>query len=370
MKLVCQLYAPAWGRTFGVKAIDEIKKFFEAVKADGFSAVYLIAIFTDGGADNGFDLVNFHINRAFSDLPADEDMLALTQAAHEIGLEVIVDIIPNHMSNKNTLVRNCLEGISGYEDVLYVVSRKEAEELKKRGVPNFFGQEPYSEVPGFEGQDKYVRCSFCSGRQVNLNWESETVRNYFRMAIGQFKTFGVDGFRVDCGMLLMEDVSKADPSNPLACVNPEKSVKVLREVAGPTTPLYFEWFGPFGLDAFRDDPYSWALDCNYVLTGQQSTHWDDPKLIPLFGGHDQMPLYNKAKIQRFNAKQVRANAELAPAGIIFTDPQTETGYMIPENELGIMPDDHLYDASLDNPNKRYLGRRPIGQFLRYIGWRS
>ena len=148
MKAICQLYVPAFYRSYGRYALREITDLLESLKKATFAGVYLIALWRDGGYDNGFDVADYSVNPRFG---SNAELQELILTAHELGLEVGVDIVPHHVSDKNILAVNCLNGNSGYEDCLYVVSQEEAERLTEAGVPSFFGHLAYSDF-----DDKYV----------------------------------------------------------------------------------------------------------------------------------------------------------------------------------------------------------------------
>lgn len=345
MKKICQLYMPAFYRSYGKNAVVRVTDLLPFLKKAGFSGVYLISLWEDGGYDNGFDIVEYSVNPVFG---SDRDLEELIKEAHTLNLFVGVDVVPNHVSDKNILAQNCLDGVSGYEDCLYVTTKEEAERLTEAGVPSFFGKLAYSDFG-----DKYARSTFADYHQLNLNWESQMVQDYFAGVFDGLKRIGVDFVRVDCGMMLLEDVSKVSKENPMACMNPAASVEAIRKVAGGM-PMFFEWFDPASACLFDDMPESYALDCSYVMTGVQNLDWNYKKLIPLVGGHDQMTLADRG----IDAKEAMAEMETSEYG--FLDIQTLIGW---KTEPGILPDDEKYDAALENPNQRYRARRPIKPVL-------
>lgn len=345
MKKICQLYMPAFYRSFGKNAVNEVTGLLPSLKKADFSGIYLISLWEDGGYDNGFDVVRYSVNPDFG---TDDELRELIRKAHELKLSVGVDVVPNHVSDKNILAQNCLNGVSGYEDCLYVVSKEKAKRLTESGVPSFFGKLAYSDFG-----DKYVRSTFCDYHQLNLNWQSQKVQEYFREVFQNLKNIGVDFVRIDCGMMLLEDVSKANPANPMACMNPVASIEAVRRVSGGMQ-LFFEWFDPSTASLFDNMPECYALDCSYVMSGVQNMDWNHKKLIPLVGGHDQMTLADRG----IDAREAIAKMETSEYG--FLDIQTLVDW---KTEPGVLPDDKKFDASLQNPNQRYRARRPIGPIL-------
>lgn len=344
MKKICMQYAPSYYRS-DLHAINEITNLLGTLKKAGFSGIYLISIWEDGGYDNGFDIVKYSVDLKYG---ADCQLKELIEKAHELQLTVGVDVVPNHVSDRNVLAQNCLNDVPGYEDVLYVVTKEEAERLTEAGVPSFFGKLAYSDFG-----DKYVRSTFTDYHQLNLNWESKKVQEYFTRVFQGLKGLGVDFVRIDCGMMLLEDVSKADVNNPFACMNPVASIEAIRQVADGM-PLFFEWFDPSTADLFDNIPDCYALDCSYVMSGVQNLSWQHKKLIPLVGGHDQMTLADRG-IELGDALEKMKDSEYA-----FLDMQTLIGW---QTEPDILPGDENYDADLENPNQRYRARRPIKPVL-------
>lgn len=336
---------PAIARAYGNQALRVVNQTLSLLqKKYGFSGIYLIGLWKDGGHDNGFDVVEYTVNQDFG---REEEFEYLLGLAHIMGMEVGVDVVPNHTSYRSVLAQNCINDVPGYEDCLYVVQSEEAERLTAAGVPSFFGDHPYSRFG-----DKYVRSMFKDGCQLNLNWEDEKVREYFTKVFQHLKTLGVDFVRVDCGMLLLEDVSKASRENPFACTRPKASVEAVRAVAGGMK-LFFEWFDQSSSDLFDDMPECYALDCSYVITCQQPMDWSGHKrLIPLLGGHDQMTVADRG----INAHEATRKLEHSGAEYGFTDIYTELGI---KTNPKILPGDERYDADIGNPNQRYRVRRAM-----------
>ena len=52
MKKICQLYMPAFYRSFGKNAVKEATGLLPSLKKTGFSGIYLISLWEDGGYDN------------------------------------------------------------------------------------------------------------------------------------------------------------------------------------------------------------------------------------------------------------------------------------------------------------------------------
>ena len=346
MKRICQLYAPSFYRSYGKNALNKMTEILPMVEKAGFNGVYLIALWQDGGADNGFDVVSYTVNKNFG---TEEQLQTIIDKAHELGMEIGVDVVPNHASDQCLLANHAIEHDG---DELYIVTKEEAEKLTEAGVPSFFGKLAYSPFG-----DKYVRSTFADYHQLNLNWNSEKVQFFFRSLFEHLNEIGIDFVRVDCGMMLLEDVTKACRENPFACMNPEASIQAIVNVA-QGMPLFFEWFDPSSASLFDNLDNCYALDCSYVMSGKQNLDWANTsaKLVPLLGGHDQMTIEDRG-ICHYAAMQAMGESK---AEYGFLDIQTLIGW---KTEVDLKPGDEEYDADLQNHNQRFRARREIAPIL-------
>ena len=342
MKSICPVYLPAFYRSFGSNAINVVSGLLVNLKQVRYDGVWLIAPWEDGGADNGFDVKNYRVNPKFG---TERDLDRLIEEAHRLGMTVGIDVVPNHVSIDNPLAQACIKGVEGFEDALYVVSDMEGLELIRKGVPSFFGSLAFSPL----GDGRSVFTPFADYKQPANNFANEEVQQYYANLFRSLKLRGIDFVRVDCGMMLLPDFSKADKNNPMAIFDPKRSIQAVRAVADDML-LFFEWFDPATAYLFDDDPLSYALDCSYVLDPHPAMNWNHPKLVPLLGGHDQMtPADRGYDIDALLARMSQSEYgfyDLATLLHWTTDPR-------------VLPGDVDYDADLNNFNQRYRARRPV-----------
>lgn len=175
----------------------------------GVNAIWLSPIFPSPMADFGYDVADYvGIEPIFGTI-ADFDQLL--HSAHERGLKVLLDLVPNHSSD---------------EHPWFVESRSSRENLKRDwyiwrdpgpngGPPNnwqsFFGGDAWTFDPA-TGQ--YYLHLFHT-KQPDLNWRNPAVRDAIYDAMRFWLDRGVDGFRIDVIWLLMKDEQYRDnPENP------------------------------------------------------------------------------------------------------------------------------------------------------------
>jgi alpha-glucosidase len=175
----------------------------------GVDAIWLSPIFPSPMADFGYDISDYiGIDPLFGTM---EDFDELIAAAHDAGLKLILDLVPNHTSDRHP----------------WFVEAKSSRENPKRdwyiwrdpapdgGLPNNWLSEfggaawTYDEASG-----QYYYHAFLA-EQPDLNWRSPEVREAIYDVMRFWLRKGVDGFRVDVIWHLIKDAQFRDnPQNP------------------------------------------------------------------------------------------------------------------------------------------------------------
>ncbi|GAA3924410.1 glycoside hydrolase family 13 protein [Actinomadura viridis] len=177
----------------------------------GVDAVWLTPFYTSPMADFGYDVADYRdVDPIFGSL---EDARELVREAHERGLRVIVDVVPNHTSDRHAWFQAALAaGPGSPERARYVFrdGRGEDGSLPPNDWESVFGGPAWTRVPGGQW---YLH--LFAPEQPDLNWENPEVHAEFEDVLRFWLDLGVDGFRVDVahGMVKAEglpDVGFAD----------------------------------------------------------------------------------------------------------------------------------------------------------------
>ncbi|MEV6393841.1 alpha-amylase family glycosyl hydrolase [Streptomyces sp. NPDC051907] len=159
----------------------------------GVDAVWLTPFYASPQADGGYDVADYRaVDPLFGSL-ADADDLVRT--AHELGLRVIVDIVPNHTSDQHAWFRAALADLPGGAARARYHFRpgKGADgELPPNDWESVFGGPAWTRTPDGEW---YLH--LFAPEQPDLNWESQEVHEEFASVLRFWLDLGVDGFRVD-----------------------------------------------------------------------------------------------------------------------------------------------------------------------------
>ena len=122
---------------------------------------------------------------------------------------MIVDIVPNHTSNRHPWFVEALaarRGASERDRYLFRDGAGPRGELPPNDWESLFGGSAWASVG--DGQ-WYFHCF--AAEQPDLNWESEEVRDDFRRTVGFWADRGADGFRIDVAHGLRKDMSEPYP---------------------------------------------------------------------------------------------------------------------------------------------------------------
>ncbi|HEY7302318.1 MAG TPA: alpha-amylase family glycosyl hydrolase [Xanthobacteraceae bacterium] len=175
----------------------------------GADAVWLSPIFPSPMADFGYDICDYtDIHPAFGTL-ADFDSLLAT--AHQLGLKVILDLVPNHTSDQHPWFRESREARENPKREWYLWR----DPAPGGGVPNNWLSEFGGSAWEYDRRTgQYYYHAFLPA-QPDLNWRSSEVRAAIYDAMRFWLRRGVDGFRVDViWHLIKDDQFRDNPPNP------------------------------------------------------------------------------------------------------------------------------------------------------------
>ncbi|SDY64820.1 alpha-glucosidase [Saccharopolyspora shandongensis] len=197
----------------------------------GVDAIWLTPCYPSRWVDGGYDITDHRdIDPSLGSLRDFDRMVA---AAHELGIRVLIDLVPNHTSDRHEWFRRALAaGPGSPERDRYVFrnGRGPGGTRPPSGWESRFGGSAWTRVA--DGQ-WYLH--LFAPEQPDLNWANPEVRAEFLDILRFWGRRGVDGFRVDVAAALVKDLREP-----------------LREVVGGE--------GSTGLDDFAANPDHPFLD--------------------------------------------------------------------------------------------------------------
>jgi alpha-glucosidase len=183
----------------------------------GVDAVWVNPWYASPMADAGYDVADYRaIDPLFGTLPEAE---ALIGEAHDLGIRIIVDIVPNHCSDAHAWFKEALEagpGSAVRELFWFRPGRGEHGELPPNNWLSIFGGPAWTRTQNRDGsRGEWYLHLFAPG-QPDLNWENPKVREEFEDVLRFWFDRGADGVRIDSAALLVKDPTLADfdPADP------------------------------------------------------------------------------------------------------------------------------------------------------------
>jgi alpha-glucosidase len=175
----------------------------------GIDAIWLSPIFPSPMADFGYDVADYcAIDPLFGTMEQFESLIA---AAHKRGLKVILDLVPNHTSDRHAWFIESRSSRDNPKRDWYIWRDPKPD----GGAPNNW----LSEFGGSAWQydattGQYYYHAFLA-QQPDLNWRNGAVRQAIYDVMRFWLGKGVDGFRVDVIWHLIKDARFRDnPLNP------------------------------------------------------------------------------------------------------------------------------------------------------------
>ncbi|HZD99284.1 MAG TPA: glycoside hydrolase family 13 protein [Micromonosporaceae bacterium] len=195
----------------GIGDIAGIRARLGYVRDLGVDAIWLNPWYVSPQADAGYDVADYRdIDPVFGTLAEAEALIA---EAHELGIRVIVDIVPNHCSDQHPWFRAALASGPGSAERRRFVFRP------GRGVD---GEEPPNNWPSNFAGSSWTRVTEADGapgewylhqfapEQPDFNWANPEVHAEFEALLRFWLDRGVDGFRIDVAHGLVKAAGLAD----------------------------------------------------------------------------------------------------------------------------------------------------------------
>ncbi len=174
----------------------------------GVDAIWLSPFYTSPNKDGGYDVADPRdVDPRFGNLA---DAKLMINKAHDLGLKVLVDIVPNHFSSEHEWFKAALIAGPGSKER----ERFHFYDAKVDGTPpnnwiSLFGGPAWTQVA--DGQ--YYLHLFDSS-QPDLNWENPEVDADFKETISFWVKMGADGFRIDVAHGLAKENILTDHHDP------------------------------------------------------------------------------------------------------------------------------------------------------------
>ena len=191
-------------------SLRKITRQAKSYQALGIEAIWISPFYPHGGADGGYDVIDYcDVSPEFGTM-ADFDELVETY--HSLGIQVFIDLVINHCSDQNKFFQFALNGYRRTQNMFY------------------FADEPLNDWESIFGGsvweyneevNRYVFHAFTK-HQIDWNFDNEEVWEMWHTILCHWLIdHKVDGFRIDAQTHMAKDWNaekvEGDPSAPYRC---------------------------------------------------------------------------------------------------------------------------------------------------------
>jgi alpha-glucosidase len=177
----------------------------------GVDAIWFSPWYPSPMADAGYDVADYRaIEPLFGTLDEAEKLIA---DAHELGIRIILDIVPNHGSDRQQWFIDALAAPPGSPErarYIFRPGRGTDGELPPNNWTSEFGGPAWSRTTGPDGQPGDWYLHIFAPEQPDFNWDNPDVRAEFEDVLRFWFDRGVDGFRIDSAAMLVKDPALTD----------------------------------------------------------------------------------------------------------------------------------------------------------------
>ncbi|SDK77341.1 alpha-glucosidase [Actinopolyspora mzabensis] len=211
--VIYQIYIRSFadGDGDGMGDIEGIRSRLPYLRELGVDAIWITPWYVSPQADAGYDVADFRdIDPRFGTLT---DAERLITQAHEHGIRVLPDIVPNHTSDQHEWFRAALKAGPGSEERARYVFRPGRGEHGEHPPNNWisrFGGPAWTRVTEQDGTPGEWYLHLFAPEQPDLNWDHPEVNAEFEDILRFWFDRGVDGFRIDVAHGLVKDAELPD----------------------------------------------------------------------------------------------------------------------------------------------------------------
>ena len=248
--VVYQVYVKSFADSDGdgLGDLDGVTSRLDYLVELGVDALWLNPCYVSPERDGGYDVADY---MRIGDVYGGNDALdRLLVAAHERGLRVLLDVVPNHCSVEHAWFRRALAEDPGGADrtrFFFRDGRGPSGDEPPNNWQSLFGGPAWTRIPERDGSPGQWYLHVFDSGQPDFDWTHPEVRGYFEEVLRFWFDRGVDGFRIDVahGLVKAPGLPDLEPHAHGSMLNqPEvhdvyRDWRTIAEEYGPDRELVF-----------------------------------------------------------------------------------------------------------------------------------
>jgi alpha-glucosidase len=203
----------------GVGDLEGVRSRLGYLELLGVDALWLTPFFSSPMVDHGYDVSDPRaVDPLFGDLSAFDRLIA---DAHQRGLRVTIDLVPNHTSNRHEWFQAAVAAAPGSPERARYVFRDGFGFSGLRPPNNWtstFGGPAWTRLPPSINDAGQWYLHLFAPEQPDLNWDNPEVAADLERTLRFWLDRGVDGFRIDVAHGMAKPAGLPDMPRPIeAC---------------------------------------------------------------------------------------------------------------------------------------------------------
>ena len=195
----------------GIGDVEGIRSRLPYLKKLGVDAIWITPWYPSPQHDHGYDVADY------MDVEPDYGTLAeaetLIKEAHEFGIKLIVDIVPNHTSSDHVWFQAALKATPGSVErnrYMFRDGKGANGDVPPNNWEAVFGGPAWQRVTEADGKLGQWYLHLFAVEQPDLNWENPEVVAHLEDVLKFWLDRGVDGFRIDVAHGMFKEVGLPD----------------------------------------------------------------------------------------------------------------------------------------------------------------
>jgi len=217
-------FADANGDGDGKGDVEGIRSRLPYLKTLGVDAIWITPWYPSPQMDHGYDVADYmDIEPDYGTL---DEAKRLIDEAHALGIKFIIDIVPNHSSDKHKWFQEALKAAPGSperERYVFRDGKGKNGELPPNNWQAIFGGPAWERITEADGTPGQWYLHLFAVEQPDFNWDNPVVREHFEEVLHFWLKLGVDGFRIDVAHGMIKEPGLPDELKGADLLTAQKS---------------------------------------------------------------------------------------------------------------------------------------------------